>query len=140
MLMAGAYAMTAEQFIVEEYISFRMQPTNDDTSDSIFCTKHNIALKTLKKILQETKTDYKSKIVDERRATYKHRMLEVDDALFKRAKAGDVRAAELLYKRWDGWSDKLIDQSTHYHYDFVGLVKLAEKSKRERNNIPNRPL
>lgn len=40
----------------------------------------------------------------ERRRRYAARIIEVDDAMFRAAKDGDVHAAKVLYERFDGYT------------------------------------
>ncbi len=42
-------------------------------------------------------------VKEERRKRYSRHTVEIDAALAKKAKAGDVRAAEIYYQRFDGW-------------------------------------
>jgi len=115
--------MTDNEMIIQEYITFKMQPANDNTSDALFASSRGVSFDTLKKLLKETKIDYRTEIVNQRRKTYAERMLKVDEALFIKAQGGNIAAIELIYKRWDGWSDKLIDASQHQHFTFIDLVK-----------------
>ena len=50
-------------------------------------------------------------------------MLEVDDAMFAKAASGSVSAAELLYKRWDGWNPKSVEINDNRTYTFLDIVK-----------------
>lgn len=42
-------------------------------------------------------------IKTERRKKYSSKIVEVDDAMFREAKNGDVNAAKVLYERFDNW-------------------------------------
>jgi hypothetical protein len=60
----------------------------------------------------------------------------LDKALFKAAKCGDTKAADLLYRRFDGWNPKIVEETNNY-YNFTDMVKGLRKKKA---TIIRRPL
>lgn len=115
--------MTKNDFLVEQYITWKINPENDKSKDSKFSSSNSLSLASFRKILTETKIDYHSRIVDERRAKYKPQMLEIDKAMFKKALEGDVKAATLLYQKYDGWNPKLIEINDNRKYTFIDIMK-----------------
>lgn len=67
-------------------------------------TKYSQHLKVSRPTLQawNKKIDW-STVLEGKRQHYAQKIGEVDVSLFKKAKAGDVRAIELAYERFDGW-------------------------------------
>jgi len=61
-------------------------------------------------------------------------MAKIDHALFRAAEAGDTKAADLLYRRFDGWNPKIVEETNNY-YNFADMVKGLRKAK-----IIKRPL
>ena len=74
--------MTPEEYIIENYILWRVNPSNDLKKDSSFASANNISLLSLTTLLSTAKTDWRSRILDLRRNTYKDQMLEIDKAMF----------------------------------------------------------
>jgi hypothetical protein len=114
---------------------YRTNPDNDDKSDAYFCTSNRISLDELQELI---KTDNKLQkdILKARRDTYAKRMKKIDSALFRAAEAGDTKAADLLYRRFDGWNPKIVEETNNY-YNFTDMVKGLRKSKA---TIIKRPL
>lgn len=72
----------------------------------------------------------------ERRRRYASKIIDVDDAMFKAAKRGDVQAAKVLYERFDNWvpTTGTVDLSKKTDSD---LFEIAEKIKREQDGKLN---
>lgn len=51
-------------------------------------------------------SEIEAEALEIRRKKYAPEIAEVDKALLKEAKAGDVKAAKLIYQRFEGWSEK----------------------------------
>lgn len=135
------------RLIVENYITWRMNPDNDAADDAKFASDQSISKSSLEKILTESDIDYESRIITERRDTYKKRMLDVDDAMFNKAMEGSVSAAELLYKRWDGWNPKSVEINDNRTYTFLDIIKKMDdkrltgmlgRSKTRLSNLPKK--
>jgi hypothetical protein len=47
-----------------------------------------------------------AELLEKRRARYTEHLSAVDQALIEKAKEGDTRAAELLYRRFENWTPK----------------------------------
>lgn len=103
------------------YVQYRTNPDNDDKSDAYFCTTHGISLDDLRElILNDRKLQVD--ILKSRRETYAKRMAKIDAALFRAAESGDTKAADLLYRRFDGWNPKIVEETNNY-YNFADMVK-----------------
>jgi uncharacterized protein YhjY with autotransporter beta-barrel domain len=107
--------------ILDIYVLFRSNPDNDSVADAYFCTQHNIPLSSLRK-LKKKYPRWAKKALEARREAYAEQMTEVDKALFTAAKSGDTKAADLLYRRFDGWNPKVVEQTNNF-YNFSDIVK-----------------
>jgi len=110
-----------EKSIIDRYIRFRSNPSFDNKQDSYFCTKLGISLDTLDNAKMEN-SGWAKRVLKARRTRYAEKMIEIDKALFLAAKSGDTKAADLLYRRFDGWNPKIVEQNNTF-YDFASLVK-----------------
>ena len=119
--------MKQAEYIIEQYILWRANPINDSKQDTSFASQNSISSNTLQQILSDTKTDWRSKVLDTRREHYKSHMLEIDKAIMCKAKSGDVRAAELLYRRFDNWNPKLIEVQDNRKFTFLDIIKKIDK-------------
>ena len=119
--------MRQADYVIKLYVEWRSNPDNDNKQDSSFASSQSISAETLTSFLSETKINWREEILTTRRNTYKEHMTKIDDALFKKAKEGDVRAAELLYKRFDGWSPKLVEINDNRRYTFLDIMKQIDK-------------
>jgi len=109
----------------DKYIHYRTNPDNDEKSDAFFCTSHGIGLDELKEMfLHDSKLS--RDILHARRDKYATRMNKIDEALFKAAESGDTKAADLLYRRFDGWNPKIVEETNNY-YNFADMVKGINK-------------
>lgn len=117
----------------DTYIQYRTNPDNDEKSDAYFCTSHGISLDELQELIRNDRK-LQIDILKSRRATYAKRMTKIDAALFKAAEGGDTKAADLLYRRFDGWNPKIVEETNNY-YNFADMVKGIRKAK-----IIKRPL
>jgi len=119
--------------LIGEYILFRSNPDNDDKHDTIFAQFHSIPLAEVRKIKKANK-DWAKTALDARRDTYAERMTKVDAALFTSAIAGDTKSADLLYRRFDGWNPRVIEQTNNY-YNFAELVKGLKTAPKKATQI-----
>ena len=119
--------------IRERYVQYRTNPDNDDKHDSYFCSSNGISLDELRE-LQHTDDKLARDILHARRDKYATRMNKIDEALFKAAESGDTKAADLLYRRFDGWNPKIVEETNNY-YNFADMVKGVQKA-----TIIKRPL
>lgn len=118
----------------DTYVQYRTNPDNDDKSDSYFCSAYGYSLDELRRTIASDKSLRKS-ILSARRDMYAEHMAEVDAALFKAAKRGDTKAADLLYRRFDGWNPKIVEETNNF-YNFAELVKkIAKESPPVRSVI-----
>lgn len=105
----------------DSYIQYRQDPDNDDNLLSHFCSKYGFDLSAVRKQLVDDK-DIENDILVARREMYAKRMKKIDDALFKSAEQGDTRAADLLYRRFDGWNPKIVEETNNF-YNFADIAK-----------------
>jgi len=117
----------------DKYIQYKTDPDNDGKADSYFCTMHGISLDELRELKTNDKKLSRD-ILYARREKYAKRMTKIDEALFTAAESGDTKAAELLYRRFDGWDPKLVQETNNY-FNFNELLKAARSAK-----IIKRPL
>jgi hypothetical protein len=117
----------------DKYIQYRTNPDNDDKSDAYFCTSNSISLDEINELRAQDKKLFQD-ILKARRETYARKMAKIDAALFQAAECGDTKAADLLYRRFDGWNPKIIEETNNY-YNFADMVKGIQKAK-----IIKRPL
>lgn len=107
--------------IIDKYIRFKANPENDKKDDTFFCTEVGVSINELRKVKRNYKT-WAKEALGIRRDHYSEKMVEIDRALFQAAKSGDTKAADLLYRRFDGWNPKIIEQNNNF-YNFADLVK-----------------
>lgn len=113
--------------LMERYVAFKANPENDGKKDTHFCQEQDIQYRDFLKV-KEQHPNWAREALDMRRTAYAEKMTSIDTALFAAATAGDTKAAELIYKRFDAWSPKQADQ---YH-NFAELVKEAAKDEQNR--------
>jgi len=113
--------------IRDKYVQYRTNPDNDARSFSHFATMCGYTLSEVKDAVAHDK-DIEKDILVARRNKYAKRMQKIDDALFKSAEDGDTRAADLLYRRFDGWDPKVVEQTTNF-YNFTDIVKELRNDK-----------
>ena len=111
----------------DKYIQYRTNPDNDEKSDAYFCTSNCISLDEIQELKSQDKKLF-ADILKSRRNTYAKRMSKIDHALFRAAEAGDTKAADLVYRRFDGWNPKIIVE-TNNDYNFSDMVKGLQKVK-----------
>ena len=120
--------------IIDTYVLFRSNPDNDRVPDTHFCTEHGISVSTLSRE-KKKHPKWAKQALDARRETYAEQMTGVDKALFEAAKDGDTKAADLLYRRFDGWNPRIVEQTNNF-YNFTDIVK--ELRKNEQPNTRGR--
>ncbi len=111
--------------IIKTYIAFKADPENDGKQDTHFCQEHDLPYREFLKLKEQNPT-WARDALDLRRTAYSEKMTSIDTALFAAAAGGDTKAAELLYRRFDGWNPKIVEQTNNY-YNFADLVKDAAK-------------
>lgn len=110
-----------ERSLIDTYVLYRSNPDNDDKADSLFASTFGFSIKDLRKEKRLHK-DWAKQVLEMRRARYSEDILGVDKAMFQAAKAGDTKAADLLYRRFDGWNPRVVEQTNNY-YNFADIVK-----------------
>ena len=89
-----------------DYIAFRSNPSNDTTTDGMWCGAHDKDIAALRKWKADN-PQVMFTILAKRRSAYAEQLIEVDQALFLKAKAGDPRSIELLWSRFENWTPKI---------------------------------
>jgi hypothetical protein len=110
--------------IRDNYVLYRTNPDNDEHSLSHFATSFGYTIEEVKNVLRGDKTIEKE-ILDARRTKYARRMQKIDDALF--------RSADLLYRRFDGWDPKVVEQTNNF-YNFTDIVKGLREDDRQNKS------
>ena len=91
-----------------KYIQFRTDPDNDEITDGMWCGQQNSPVTMIGMIRKEFPTlDFE--ILTARRAAYAQLLAKVDTAVFDKAIKGDAKAADLIYRRFEGWSPKMTE-------------------------------
>jgi len=125
--MIYTQTMGQSMTVRDKYIHFRINPDNDDRSDAYFCTSNNVALGDVHE-MKAGDAKLAKDILHARRDTYSKRMAKIDQALFRAAEQGDCKAADLLYRRFDGWNPKIVEETNNY-YNFADMVKGVKKAQ-----------
>ena len=120
--------------IIDKYIAFKANPGNDKKDDAYFCSEAGVSLSELKAEKKKYKTWAKSAL-NMRREHYAEKMVEIDKSLFMAAKNGDTKAAELLYRRFDQWNPKIVEQNNNF-YNFADLVKGIKDAGTQQGRRP----
>ena len=119
-----------ERTLIDTYILYRTNPDNDGKEDSFFASSFGFSIKEVRKAKRQH-PDWAKKVLEARRERYAEQVLGIDKAMFQAAKSGDTKAADLLYRRFDGWNPKIVEQTNNY-YNFADIVK-EMKGKRVRH-------
>jgi hypothetical protein len=91
-----------------QYLAFRKNPANDETTDGMWCGQNKLQ----PDWLIATKVHdpkWAQELLDYRRSRMAEDILEVDKGLVAKAKAGNTQAASLLYARFEGWTPKVAE-------------------------------
>lgn len=88
------------------YVPFRSDPTNDHVTDGQWCGQNGLSIVELK-AWKTANAKTMMTILEVRRGRYAEKLIEVDQALFEKAKQGDARSIELLWSRFENWTPKI---------------------------------
>jgi len=110
-----------ERSLIDTYILYRTNPDNDGKNDSVFVTSFGFSLQDLRKSKKQ-RPEWAREVLEARRERYAEMLGDVDKALFQAAKCGDTKAADLLYRRFDGWNPRIVEQNNNF-YNFSDIVK-----------------
>jgi hypothetical protein len=91
--------------LYDRYVAFRGDPSNDETTDGQFVAQIGLSPAAVDVLRASSETA--DRVLIERRKRMAKHLQEVDDGLLKKAKAGDTRAASLVYARFEGWTPKV---------------------------------
>ena len=90
---------------LEDYTAFRTNPANDHITDGVWCAEDfRIDDLIAWKLLHPAEM---LSILEKRRSAYSDELIKIDQALLTKAKAGDPRAIELVWSRFENWSPKI---------------------------------
>jgi hypothetical protein len=101
--------MTNEE-LRDKYIDWLAHPDNDDDTDGMFVGQVGAEHAQLKEV-KLLYPDIPQKALDKRRQAYAAQLKAVDKALFEKAKSGDAKAADLVYRRFENWSPRIADEN-----------------------------
>ena len=91
---------------LEDYIPFRSNPNHDSLTDGMWAAQNGLSITDLKN-WKTANPAVMFSILEKRRGSYAEKLIEVDQALFEKAKQGDPRSIELLWSRFENWSPKI---------------------------------
>lgn len=94
---------------LNDYVAFRSDPSNDITTDGVWCGE-NFPIEELLKWKLENPSLMLS-ILEKRRGLYADELIKIDQGLLTKAKSGDARAIELVWARFENWSPKIEEQA-----------------------------
>ena len=120
-----------DRTLIETYILYKTNPDNDDKNDSFFASSFGFSLKDLR-AAKSARPKWANEVLEARRARYAEQIGDIDKALFQAARCGDTKAADLLYRRFDGWNPKIVEQTNNY-YNFADIVKEMKGTKHVRH-------
>lgn len=113
--------------IMERYIEFRTETDEVAPEDSQFCSDVGISVDKLQ-VLKKENPDWMRQVLQKRRDSYILRLMEVDDGLFRKAVAGDVKAVELIYERWENYvRKKQTGTNVAVNVTLAGLIRSANR-------------
>ena len=125
-----------DRTLIETYVLYRINPENDEKNDSFFASSFGFSLKELRKEKRLNK-GWGKEVLTKRRERYAEHIVGIDKALFKAAKCGDTKAADLLYRRFDSWNPKIVEQTNNF-YSFSELVKrIHTKEPAAKRELPH---
>jgi hypothetical protein len=107
--------------LIDSYILYRTDPDNDNKEDSFFVAAFGFSLQELR-LAKKQHPEWAKQVLELRRERYSEQLGDVDKALFQAAKCGDTKAADLLYRRFDGWNPRVVEQTNNF-YNFSDIVK-----------------
>jgi hypothetical protein len=117
---------TNEVALGASYCSFRMSLEHDATTDGQWCGQRGIDIQRLN-AWKRAHPDTMKKLLEWRRERYAQHLSEVDQALIDKAKGGDTRAAELLYRRFEGWTPKAAEEALKKRPDQKTFAELVNE-------------
>jgi len=110
-----------ERSIIETYILYKTNPDNDSKNDSFFASTFGFSLKDLR-VAKRQRPQWSKDVLAARRTRYAEDIGDIDKAILQAAKCGDTKAADLFYRRFDGWNPRVVEQTNNY-YNFAEIVK-----------------
>jgi uncharacterized protein YjcR len=89
------------EFAFESYQLMLLEGLEEMMTQQAIANELGVNVKTIQN--WNKKIDWEA-IKAKRREKYSKRTIEVDEAMFRAAKKGDVNAAKVWYERFDGWT------------------------------------
>ena len=114
--------------LMAQYKRLRVNPANDDTTDGQLAAQAGVTIDDL----QEAKRmcpERMREVLEARRTLYHDELLEIDRALFERAKAGDTKAADLVYRRFENWTPKQAEADAKRNPTQKTFAQLVEEAQ-----------
>lgn len=118
---AVKHTVGVDRPLIESYILYRIDPDNDSKEDSFFVSAFGFSLQELR-AAKKTHPQWAKEVLELRRERYAEQLGDVDKALFQAARCGDTKAADLLYRRFDNWNPRVVEQTNNF-YNFSDIVK-----------------
>ncbi len=113
----------SEVSVKDRLIELLLNPDNDHKGKADLAAELGVDRKTMWRHEKEIDWEW---LKAERRRLYSREIIELDKALLKKAKGGDVRAIEIGYQRFDGW---VPTQGVHMNRDATDSDIEAEMRK-----------
>lgn len=118
--------------LLELYILFRSNPDLDEKDDLFFSSVHGCGIKAVKD-MKAAHPEWARRALDARRDFYSEHTLHIDMAILQAAKKGDTKAAELWYRRFDGYDPRIVQQTNNF-FTFADIMKAMSKTPKANNS------
>jgi hypothetical protein len=115
---------------MNEYMEFRKNPDNDATTDGMWCAQRSVPLATLQ-AWKKARPGWAVEVLTARRSRYAEHLSAVDAALFEKARGGDTKAAELLYRRFESWTPKIAEENLKRNPTQKTFAELIQEVKND---------
>lgn len=120
---------TAEA-LMQRYKGYRTNVSYDDYTDSQLAAQLSVTVEQLKEARRMC-PEVMRQVLEERRGQYVDELLEIDKALFARAKDGDTKAADLIYRRFENWTPKQAEAELKRNPTQKTFAQLIEEANDE---------
>ena len=103
--------MTETPRLDKNYSAFRSNPANDHITDGMWCGPRGLTVEALAQ-WKATHPEAVENILATRRSLYADEMIKIDTALLGKAKAGDPKAIQLAWARFENWSPRIEEEAS----------------------------
>lgn len=114
-----------------------VDPWYEEHTPKQFAEELKLSLPVMYRLLK--KVDWPT-VLEARRAKYSRQTVEVDGALLKAAKSGDVKAIGMYYERFDGWVPTSAVKQIGNAPDAELLEQVRQIEEQLRGGAPASPL